>query len=114
MYQGIDQLYVLSQQEPIVLKILIAMLNHMLDGKKVDEHILQLYKTQLDNALLDNECDDIADINNRIDNRYKNIVTSIFNISDSVLSKTKFRHFLKPYWDQQLKRFARCYATKAP
>ena len=71
--------------------------------KKVDEHILQLYKTQLDNALLNNECDNIADIHNRIDNRYKNIVTSIVNISDSVLPKTKFRHFLKPYWDQQLK-----------
>ena len=39
--------------------------------KKVDEHILQLYKTQLDNALLNNECDNIADIHNKIDNRYK-------------------------------------------
>ena len=71
--------------------------------KKVDEHILQLYKTKLRSALLNNECDDIADIHNRIDNRYKNIVTSIVNISDSVLPKTKFRHFLKPYWDQQFK-----------
>ena len=79
------------------------MLNHILNGKKVDEHMLQLYKTQLDSALLNNECDDIADIHNRIDNCYKNIVTSIVNISDSVLPKTKFRHFLKPYWDQQLK-----------
>ena len=41
--------------------------------------------------------DDIADIHNRIDNRYENIVTSIVNISDSGLPKTNFRHFLKPY-----------------
>ena len=48
--------------------------------KKVDKHVLQLYKTKLDSALLNNECDNIADIHNGLDNRYKNIVTSIVNI----------------------------------
>ena len=102
MYLGIDQLYVLSQQETLVLKILIVMLNHISKCKKVDEHLLQLYKTQLDSALFNNERDKIADIHNRFDNCNK-MVTSIVHISDSVLPKTKFRHFLKPYWNQQLK-----------
>ena len=72
MYLGIDQLYVLSKQETLVLKILIAMLNHISNGRKVDKHLLQLYKTQLDSALLNNERDNIADIHNRVDNCNKN------------------------------------------
>ena len=36
--------------------------------KKIDEHLLQLYKTQLDSALLNNKRDNIEDIHNRFHN----------------------------------------------
>ena len=54
-----DHVLNVSRHRPVVcvistgvLKILISMPNHISNGKKVDEHILQLYKPQLDGALL--------------------------------------------------------------
>ena len=71
--------------------------------KSLNETTLQLYGTKLDIALRNIDCSDIADIHQRIDHRYKNIVSCIQNISDNFLPKTQFRSFLKPYWDQKLK-----------
>ena len=71
--------------------------------KNLNEITLQMYSTKLDIALSNIDCSDIADIHQRIDQRHKNIVSCIQNISDNVLPKTKFRSFLKPYWDQKLR-----------
>ena len=71
--------------------------------KNLDEVTLQLYSTKLDTALCNTDCSHVADIHQRVDQRYKNIVSCIQNVSDRVLPKTKFRSFLKPYWDQRLK-----------
>ena len=71
--------------------------------KNLNEITLQMYSTKLDIALSNIDCSDIADIHQRIDQRHKNIVSCIQNISDNVLPKTKFRSFLKPYWDQKIR-----------
>ena len=71
--------------------------------KNLNEITLQMYSTKLDIALSNIDCSDIADIHQRIDQRHKNIVSCIQDISDNVLPKTKFRSFLKPYWDQKLR-----------
>ena len=71
--------------------------------KNLNEITLQMYSTKLDIALRNIDCSDIADIHQRIDQKHKNIVSCIQNITDNVLPKTKFRSFLKPYWDQKLR-----------
>ena len=38
----------------------------------------------------------------RIDNFYSVMVKSLIKISDKYIPKTKFRHFLKPYWSSEL------------
>lgn len=42
-------------------------------------------------------------VKSRIQQRYNPIINSIELISDAVLPKSNFRHFLKPYWDRSLK-----------
>ena len=71
--------------------------------KHLNGTTLQRYSTKLDTALRNIDCSDIADILQRIDHRYKNIVSCIQSISDIFLPKTEFRSFLKPYLDQKLK-----------
>ena len=59
--------------------------------------------THLDEALQATDYSNVPNVTCRITQRYENIVTKIRSCSDNAFPKSKFRRFLKPFWDQHLK-----------
>ena len=70
---------------------------------KLDEQTMRAYESELSNTLLSKS--NALDIRarERIDMRHNIIIESITIASDLTLPKTKFRPYLKPYWDRALK-----------
>ncbi|MES9994111.1 MAG: reverse transcriptase family protein [Candidatus Thiodiazotropha sp.] len=64
---------------------------------------LEMYSSRLAETLDNVDYSNVPYASDRIQQRYDNIVCNIISCSDEILPKTKFRRFLKPYWDQSLK-----------
>ena len=107
-----DHVLNVSRHRPVICVILVSGNNSEssnvctsfhIKWKKIDEPVLRLYRSRLDSVLIDTDCSDASDTHTRIEHRYKNIVAAIKTVSDEVLPKSNFRHYLKPYWDRDLK-----------
>lgn len=70
--------------------------------KRITTDELQMYSSFLDETLNNVDYSDVPYAPDRIQKRYDNIVYNIITSSE-ILPKSKFRRFLKPYWDQGLK-----------
>ena len=70
---------------------------------KLDEQTMRAYESELSNTLPSKS--NALDIHarERIDMRHNIIIESITSASDLTLPTTKFRPYLKPYWDRALK-----------
>ena len=101
-----------SRHRPIVCRISIPIadfeytsliFSSHVKWDKLDEHVLQTYKLELSNLLSSASCQTDLDPTVRLEQTYSHIVNVITSVTDSVLPKTKFRPYLKPYWDTSLK-----------
>lgn len=70
---------------------------------KLDEATITQYKTELESMLVEESCFEGISIETKLDRTYSHIADSIINASDLMLPKSKFRPYLKPYWDRALK-----------
>ena len=71
---------------------------------KLDTTVLQRYEAQLNECFSNDHCNNIKECRERIETRHKVLVDNIVVVSESVLPKTCFRRYLKPYWNANLKQ----------
>ena len=107
-----DDVLNVSRNRPVVCRVSVPLANFMnnccsftshVKWNKLDECTLQLYKSELNNAFSSDTFPEHPDPEMRLDYVYLKIVNSITTVSDMILPKTKFRPYLKPYWDRNLK-----------
>ena len=70
---------------------------------KLDEATITQYKSELESMLVEESCFEGISIETKLDRTYSHIADSIIKASDLTLPKSKFRPYLKPYWDRALK-----------
>ena len=107
-----DDVLNVSRHRPVVCRVSVPLANFTnnycsftshVKWSKLDECILQLYKSELNNAFSSDTFPEHPDPRMRLDYTYLKIINSITTVSDRILPKTKFRPYLKPYWDRNLK-----------
>ncbi|MCG7876973.1 MAG: reverse transcriptase domain-containing protein, partial [Candidatus Thiodiazotropha endolucinida] len=71
---------------------------------KLTDETLHLYRMELEKRLFAkyNNSEEVSTTEN-FDRKYTHLVNSIITASDTTLPKTKFKPYLKPYWDRVLK-----------
>ena len=106
-----DDVLNVSRHRPIICEMSIptaAFLTEKLPGvshikwKRITTNELQMYSSLLDETLNNVDYSNVPYAPDRIQKRYDNSVYNIITSSE-ILPKSKFRRFLKPYWDQGLK-----------
>ena len=107
-----DHVLNVSRQRPVICRITVPMVNFEnqlqsymshVKWEKLDESALQLYQSEISKSLLSYSCPADQDPKQKLEQTYTHIVNSITVVSDLVLPKTKFKPYIKPYWDTTLK-----------
>lgn len=108
-----DHILNVSRHRPIFLDLSVSAVTNPdslsssrdshIKWNKVDPQTLNMYRSCLDDMLLAADYSGVSDINSRITQRYNDIADGIKIISDSILPKSNFRHYLKPYWNKNMK-----------
>ena len=71
--------------------------------EKLHDEAKHLYKSELENHLTKFSITEGCNTIEYLDKKYVHIVDSITTASDTTLPKTKFKPYLKPYWDRVMK-----------
>ena len=105
-----DDVLNVSRHRPVICSLNVTQSNLIFDDtpshiawQKLDRSVLQLYESELNNLLLEQPFGLYDNVYSCIDSRYNAIVDCIKTVSDSTLPRTKFRSYLKPYWNSSLK-----------
>ena len=107
-----DHVLNVSRHRPVICRITVPLVNfeHQSQScsshvkwEKLDESVLKLYKSEVSNSLILYSCPADLDPKQKLEQKYTHIVNSIIEVSDSVLPKSQFKSYLKPYWDSNLK-----------
>ena len=105
-----DDVLNVSRHRPVICSLNVPQSDLFYDDRpshiawqKLDRSVLQLYESELHNLLLEQPFGLYDNVYSCIDSRYNAIVDCIKTVSDSTLPRTKFRSYLKPYWNSSLK-----------
>ena len=107
-----DHVLNVSRHRPVICRITVPLINFEnqsqsfsshVKWEKLDESVLQLYESEVSDSLLSYSCTADLDPKQKLEQKYTHIVNSIIEVSDSVLPKSQFKPYLKPYWDSTLK-----------
>ena len=105
-----DDVLNVSRHRPVICSLNVPQSDLVYDDRpshiawqKLDRSVLQLYESELNNLLLEQPLGLYENVYSCIDSRYNAIVDCIKTVSDATLPRTKFRSYLKPYWNSSLK-----------